>query len=53
MASENDFRLAENFAQAIDTGGTTILDARASLGIYATCEAALESCRTGQVIDIH
>src|SRR5205807_2030261 len=27
VASDNDFRLAENFAQAIDTGGATILDA--------------------------
>ncbi len=49
VASENDFRLAENFAQAIDNNGTSIMDARASLAIFATCEAALESCRTGQV----
>ncbi len=53
IAGDNDFRLAENFAQAIDTGGTTIMDARASLAIFATCEAALESCKAGTVIDVH
>ena len=52
VASDNDFRLAENFAQAIDSGGATIMDARASLAIFATCEAALESCRTGQVVNV-
>lgn len=52
IASENDFLLADNFAQAIDTGGTTLLDARASHHVYATFEAALESCRTGRVVDV-
>jgi predicted dehydrogenase len=48
VAIENDFRLADNFAQAIDNDSTTIMDARASLAIFATVEAALESCRMGQ-----
>lgn len=48
IASENDFLLADNFAEAIDTGGPTLLDAIASRQIYATFQAALESCRTGQ-----
>jgi predicted dehydrogenase len=52
VASENDFLLADNFARAIDTGGDTILDARASLAIFATIEAALESCRTGQAVEV-
>ena len=52
VASDNDFLLAENFAQAIDSGGPTILDARASLAIFATVEAALESSRTGQVVEV-
>ncbi len=52
VAVDNDFRLADNFAQAIDSGGPTILDAPASLAIFATCEAALESCRTGLAIEI-
>jgi predicted dehydrogenase len=52
VAIDNDFLLADNFAQAIDTGGETILGARASLAIFATVEAALESCRTGQPVEV-
>ena len=52
VAVDNDFLLAENFAQAIDSGGETILNARASRAIFATVEAALESCRTGQPVDV-
>jgi predicted dehydrogenase len=52
VASENDIRLAEDFAHAIDQGGATIMDVRDSFGIFATCEAALESCRTGQPVAV-
>ena len=52
VAGDNDFLLAENFADAIDTNGETILDAAASRAIYATVEAALESCRTGQPVEV-
>ncbi len=52
VASENDVLLAENFAQAIDNDSETILDARASRAIFATVEAALESCRTGQPVNV-
>jgi predicted dehydrogenase len=52
VAIDNDFLLADNFAQAIDAGGETILGARASLAIFATVEAALESCRTGQPVEV-
>lgn len=52
VAGDNDFLLAENFANAIDTDGETILDARASRAIYATVAAALESCRTGQPVEV-
>ncbi len=52
IANDNDFLLADNFAQAIDMGGETILDARASRAIYATVAAALESCRTGQSVEV-
>lgn len=52
VAIDNDFQLAENLAQAIDAGGRTILDARASLAIFATVEAALESCRSGQPMEV-
>ena len=51
--NDNDFLLAENFAQAIDTNGQTILDVRASLEIFATIEAALESCQTGQPVEVN
>jgi predicted dehydrogenase len=52
VAADNDFLLAEDFARAIDTGGETILDARAGRHIFAVCEAALESCRCGQPVDV-
>jgi predicted dehydrogenase len=52
VAGENDFRLAEDFAEAIDRDGTTIMDARTSFAIFATVEAALESCRTGQPVEV-
>ena len=52
VANDNDYLLADNFANAIDTNGDTILDARASRAIYRTVAAALESCRTGQVVEV-
>ena len=52
VANDNDFLLAENFAQAIDHDGETIMDAHASREIFATFEAALESCRTGQPVEV-
>jgi predicted dehydrogenase len=50
VANDNDFQLAQNFADAIDQTTETILDARASHEVYATFEAAIESCRTGQAV---
>src|SRR5262249_58933343 len=52
VAIGNDFLLAEDFARAIDTGGETILGARASRAVFATVEAALQSCRCGQPVDV-
>ncbi|MBC7854074.1 MAG: Gfo/Idh/MocA family oxidoreductase [Pirellulaceae bacterium] len=52
VASENDFLLAENFAQAIDHGTDTILGAHASRAIFATIEAALASCESGLAVDV-
>src|SRR5262245_45081304 len=52
VAIENDFLLADDFARAIDTGGETILGVRAGHAIFATVEAALESCRTGEVVEV-
>ena len=52
VANDNDFLLAENFARAIDSGSETALDARASHAIFATVEAALASCCSGQPVDV-
>lgn len=52
VANDNDFLLADNFAQAIDNDGDTILSARASHAIYVTIEAARQSCRSGQVVEV-
>lgn len=52
VAADNDFLLADDFARAIDTGGETILDARAGRHLFAVCEAALESCRSGQPVSV-
>ena len=52
VANDNDFHLAEDFAHAIDTDGTTIMDAHASLAVHAAMEAALASCRSGQPVDV-
>jgi predicted dehydrogenase len=52
VASDYEFLLADNFARAIDEDGDTILDAHASRRIFATVEAALESCRTGQPVEV-
>jgi predicted dehydrogenase len=52
VAVDNDYLLMESFAQAIDTDGETILDARAGRQMCAVVEAALASARSGQVEDV-
>ncbi len=52
LADNNDYLLADNFARAIDADGDTILNAPASRAITATIVAALESGRTGTVVDV-
>lgn len=52
VAIDNDYLLMENFAQAIDTDGQTILDAEAGRAICAVVAAALESGRTGRVVEV-
>jgi predicted dehydrogenase len=52
VAGENDFLLADDFARAIDETGDTVLGVRASRAIFATVEAALESCRSGEVVEV-
>ena len=52
VAGENDFLLADELVGALDENRDTILGVRASHAIFATVEAALESCRTGQPVDV-
>lgn len=52
VANDNDFLLADDFARAIDEGRPTALDAPASYAIFATVEAARESCRTHQPVEV-
>ena len=42
----------ENFAQAIETDGETILDAKSGRAICATVEAAVDSGRTGVPVGV-
>ena len=52
VAVEYDFLLADDFARAIDENRETILGIRAAHEIFATIDAAMESCKTGQVVDV-
>jgi predicted dehydrogenase len=52
VAVEYDYLLMEDFARAIDTGGETILGARASRSICAVVAAALESARTARPVEV-
>ena len=52
IARDGDYLLMENFAQAIDTDGNTILDAHAGRAICAIVQAALKSAQSGAPIDV-
>ncbi len=52
LALDNDYLLADDFAHAIDTDGPTLLDAETSRAITATVAAAIESGRTGRVVEV-
>lgn len=52
LAADNDYLLADDFARAIDTNGRTILGARTSRHITATIAAAVESARSGRVVEV-
>lgn len=53
LAVDNDYLLMENFAQAIDTDGETILDARAGRAICKTVRAAVDSGRLGKPVEVN
>ena len=50
VAVDNDYLQMEGFARAIETGGDTVLDARAGRAICATVQAAIDSGRTDQPV---
>jgi predicted dehydrogenase len=52
VAGDNDYLLVDDFVQAIDRDGTTILDARAGRAIARVVAAAVESGRTGRSVDV-
>lgn len=52
VAVDLDYLLMEDFAHAIDTGGDTILDARAGRAICATVQAAVDSGRLNRPVDV-
>jgi len=52
MDIDNDFLLMEDLARAIDEDGETVLGASAGRAIAATVEAALESGRSGQPVEV-
>lgn len=53
VANHNDWLLADDFARAIDGNTDTCLDARVSRAICATVHAAIESGRTGLLVDVN
>lgn len=52
VAVTGDLLLMENFARAIDTGESTLLDVRASRDIAATVFAAVESARLNRPVEV-
>ena len=52
VAVDNDYQQAADLLRAIETGGSTILDAQAGRDICATVAAALRSARTGRCVDV-
>ena len=51
IADENNYRLMDNFAEALDHDKDTILNAREARDIAATVQAALESAKSGIIIE--
>ena len=52
LAIDNDYLLMENFAQAIDDDGDTILNEQLGRHICATVQAALASAQSGKPVDV-
>ena len=52
VAIDNDYLLMDDFANAIDSARPTILDAPAGRAITATVAAAVESGKSGEVVEV-
>ena len=52
LAEDNDYLLADNFVRAIETDSPSILDVRTSRKITAMVAAAIESGRSGKVVEV-
>ena len=52
LAEDNDYLLADNFVRAIETDSPSILDVRTSRNITAMVAAAIESGRSGKVVEV-
>lgn len=52
VANNNDCLLLDDFVEAIEQDRETLLDARASRAIFATVQAAVESGRSGQAVEV-
>lgn len=52
VANDNDWCLADEFARAIDSDGEVSLDVQTSRSICATVQAAIESGKTGRLVEV-
>ncbi|MCA9216990.1 MAG: Gfo/Idh/MocA family oxidoreductase [Planctomycetales bacterium] len=52
LANDNDWLLADHFAQAIDSDSPTCLDVRSSRAICSTVHAALKSSQINSVVSV-
>ena len=52
LAADHDYLLSDNFVRAIETDSPSILDVRTSRNITAMVAAAIESGRSGKVVEV-
>lgn len=52
IANENDFLLADQFVQALDNDRPPLMNIDDSMQVFATVEAALQSCLSGQPVEL-
>lgn len=52
VAGENDFRLADHFVDSLDSDRQPFMNFADSLSAFDTVQAALQSCRSGQPVEV-